>query len=112
MLGQRPHVRERIRGLHRVSDGGAATAACAHVEPFQCRLTGDENCGLRNAPTPPTAQTSFDPRAATPQRSLSTDGPPGFGLGTTVHRPPFQCSINVWSGGPPSWLPYRPTAQT
>src|ERR687887_422407 len=90
---------------------GAETWLSAHCDPSQCSARGDENCGSRNAPTPPTAQTSFGPTATTPQRSLSEEGPPGLGLGTTDQREPFQCSINVWSSTPRSWFPYRPTAQ-
>src|SRR6266702_422247 len=90
--------------------GGAGTLTCVQPEPSQCIASGDEKAGFRKAPTPPTAQTSPVATAATPQRSLSCDEPPGSGLGTIFQRAPSQCSISVWSSGPPSWFPSRPTA--
>src|SRR5262249_19320466 len=91
---------------------GAGRLTCVQLEPSQCIARGDEKTGFRNEPTPPTAQTSPVATAATPQRSLSCDEPPGLGLGTIVQRAPSQCSISVWSSGLPSWFPSRPTAHT
>src|SRR5437868_11177840 len=54
----------------------------------------------------PTAHTSFPASDVTPVRKLFpfVDGS-GFGLGTTFHEDPFQCSVSVL-------LPCDPTAHT
>ncbi len=56
----------------------------------------------------PTAQTSVVETAATAKRVLFAE--PTFGLATTLHAVPFQCSVSV------SWRPVAsvasPTAQT
>src|SRR5260221_8729582 len=70
-----------------------------HCLPFQCSMS---------VPPPetaePTAQASVDETAATPCRT-----PPLMGLGVTLHREPFQCSI---SACPTGALSTFPTAQT
>src|SRR5438876_772952 len=81
---------------------GAEAVTRAQLEPFQCNVKGVENWGSRKDPTPPAAQTSCGPTAATPQRSSSAGAPPRLGLLTTDHAAPFQCSTSVSSSGPPS----------
>src|SRR3989442_8515272 len=56
----------------------------------------------------PTAQTSFDPIATTPTRTLSPA--PWFGVWTTLHALPFQCSASVLATLPV--LKKSPTAHT
>src|SRR4029453_10422778 len=69
-----------------------------HAVPSQC------SARVLRLPAAPTAQTSFDAIAATPNKMLS---PMPFGLGTMLQLAPFQWMVRVF----PSWND-RPTAQT
>src|SRR5438132_14254314 len=62
------------------------------LEPFQCSISVLMWLVVLGVEFP-TAQTSLAETAATPVRTLSN---PGFGLETTFHVEPFQCSMIVW----------------
>src|SRR5438552_4369364 len=67
-------------------------AICTHLVPFHCKMSV---CKL---PTfvlikSPTAQTLFVASAVTPNRRFCFVL--GFGLVTTLHAEPFQCSVSV-----------------
>src|SRR5262249_24072752 len=79
---------------------GFGLGTMLHVEPFQCSISARSGRNLPLA-TPieyPHAQAFPDP-SDTMRVRRSTPAAPGcagrFGLGTTVHTLPFQCSISV-----------------
>src|SRR5260370_22479559 len=89
-----------------IAPAGFGLGTIFHLEPFQRSISV---CVLPPwAPKPPTAQASSPETAATPSKTLNC-APVGFGLGTTFHVEPFQCSINDWELTP---LRNSPTAQT
>src|SRR6266567_1186466 len=64
-----------------------------HRVPFQCSIR--VRCMLLLLVEVPTVQPSPVETVVTLLRKLSCD--PTFGLGTMLHRVPFQCSISVWN---------------
>src|SRR6266849_10250003 len=85
---------------------GLGLGTTVQLVPSQCRV---RVCGLAKelGSANPTAQTSFAETAVT---AVSWSVGPMLGLGTTLHRRPFQCSIRVCRPTPGTWD--SPTAHT
>src|SRR5579863_235662 len=72
--------------------GGFGLETTLHVEPSQCSVSV-ATTSPGDAQFNPTVQISSGATPATDHSSLSNN--PTFGLDTTLHLEPFQCSISV-----------------
>src|ERR1041385_9245606 len=91
---------------------GLGLGMMLQLVPFQCSVNVCKGIELGSAPWP-TAQMSLAEIAATPFSSTYVSVP-GFGLGITLQRLPFQCSTRLCRTykGVPLASGEKPTAHT